>query len=592
MKRRRTNNKSQKRGSWLLLVIFLCQLAIVTKLYYWQIIKGKELKAQVVKQSERIITKFGQRGKIFTSDNKLLVSNKELFHLYVDKRNLEISNDELANRISEILVKKEAADNEIQSENENEVSLSQEELKTKLIEKLESQKKWLHLSSNIDPETKEQISEIKSNGLYLENYYSRHYPESSMAANITGFVGKNENGEDIGYFGIEGQLNKELEGKKRQIIAQTDAIGTKISSHQFSNDSLNGRDIVLTIRRDIQYLAETMLKQGIEKYGAAAGEIVIMETKTGKILALANEPKYDQARYSKYDNDLYRNPSVSSIYEPGSTFKVITMAAGIDLGVIDSTTICTRCSNSRTISGYTIKTYNEEYHPNITMEDALVKSDNIALIFAAEKVGSDNFKKYVEKFGIGEKIHIELQEDTESPLPKYWTPLKLATSSFGQGISTTSMQLVRAVNAIANGGKMIRPYLIDKIIDHQSNNEIVTETIVEEVSISEETAQKVTAMMIQSAHPVEKKKWGDNSYFVAGKTGTAQIPSKDGGYQEDSTIGSFIAFAPADDPEFTMLVKIVRPTATPWGSTTAGPLWFDVADQLLLHLNIQRETAS
>jgi cell division protein FtsI/penicillin-binding protein 2 len=399
-------------------------------------------------------------------------------------------------------------------------------------------------------------------------------------------VGKNDTGEDTGYFGIEGALNKELEPRTRTSRFLTDALGALLGNDTTINtQSLDGRDAVLTIRRDVQFLLEQELKKGVERYGALSGEVIILEPKTGNILGMSSWPSYDPAKYYDFETSLYKNPSLANVYEPGSTFKVLTVSAGIDTGAVTPDTTCPVCASARQIGKYTLKTWNDEYTPDITIRDALAQSNNVAMIYVAEQVGKDTFIDYLKKFGIGEPLHLDLQDDTATPFPDKWGEVELATRSFGQGISVNSLQMVRAVSAIANQGIMMRPKILEKVIDHQSGKEITIPPTEERQVISSKTAQTVTEMMINSAKHGEAQWIFSKTHTIAGKTGTSQIPIA-GGYKPDATIASFIGFAPASNPQFVMLVKLTEPQTSPWAAETAAPLWYRIAEKLFLLLNV------
>lgn len=564
------------RGKLIFILINLGFITIIARLFYWQIIVGSKLKAASNQQMEREVNITGKRGQIFTQDNSLLVGNKSYFKLYLEPHKNKLSQDEFADKLSPIL----ALDDNLDKES---ISEQIKNHKNELINKLSKNSKWLFLQSKIDNKTKQLINELNIEGLHFEKYSNRYYPEASMAAHLTGFVGKTENGEDTGYFGVEGAMNKELEGKNHSKIFKTDAFGFILANQNLiDSNQINGRDITLTIRRDLQFMAENFLKNGINRYGAKSGEIVIMDPKNGKILALATWPNFEQSKYSQYSNSNYRNPSLSDIYEPGSTFKALTVAIGIDTGKITPDTQCTRCNGPRKFEDYTIRTWNNQYNPNISMTDALAKSDNTAMIFIAEKIGSKLFLKYLKKFGIGEELNIDLQGDIKTPLQKKLYPVELATASFGQGIGTTSLQLLKAIAVIANKGKMMRPQILEKVTDTKSGQTIVVEPIEEGQVIKPETARLVTKMMINAASHREAQRLINDELVVAGKTGTSQIASKKGGYEEDKTIASFVGFSPPDDPKFIMLVKLTEPTSSPWAAETAVPLWYSVAEKLFL----------
>ena len=387
-------------------------------------------------------------------------------------------------------------------------------------------------------------------------------------------------------FGVEGALDRELRAHSQEQTILKDALGFHLLFNQKpSTDVTNGRDVVLTIRRDVQYMLETMLQEGLQKYEASEGEAIIMDPKTGRILAMAATPSYDPAHFSNYDSGLYKNPALTDTYEPGSIFKILTVAAGIDTGAVKEDTQCTKCDGPRQINEYTLKTWNEQYHPNITVTDALAKSDNVAMIFVSELLGRDRFVDYIHRFGIGEPTHVELQEDTGTPLRKDWKPIDLATTSFGQGIVTNGLQMVRAVGAIANGGVMMRPTIISKVIDPTSGASVPVDPIIERQVVSPQTAQTVTDMMVHAAETGESKWAVSKTHLAATKTGTAQIPIA-GHYDANKTIASFIGFAPPSNPKFVMLIKLREPKKSPWAAETAAPLWYAIAEKLYIMLNV------
>jgi cell division protein FtsI/penicillin-binding protein 2 len=301
---------------------------------------------------------------------------------------------------------------------------------------------------------------------------------------------------------------------------------------------------------------------------------------------LATWPNYQQWQYFKYPAEILKNPSLTRLYEPGSTFKVLTVASAIDAGLINPETICTKCAGPRQFGSYTIRTWNDQYHPNINITEALEKSDNIAMIFVAELLGQEKFSEYLKKFGIGQKFDLDLQDDSSTYFPKKIGPVELATISFGQGINTNSLQLIQAINVIANKGLKLETKILEKVYDHQLDQEIDISLESGERVVSQETAELVTKMMVSAAAHGEAQWIASKRYTVAAKTGTSQVPDPQGGYKSDETIASFIGFAPADHAKFTMLVKLENPKSSPWAAETAAPLWYKTADKLMLLFNI------
>jgi cell division protein FtsI/penicillin-binding protein 2 len=566
----------QWRLNSLLIVIYLSFFLILGRLFYWQVYKSKSLQAQADQQYYQTLKLQGSRGSIFTADQHLLVGNQTVYRLFAEPKNIEKDAHEVAVLVSDV-IKDDLRDFQTTTD-----SAQLRDMEKLLIENLtakidQKDKSWVSLSSKISTQSKEKLEELDIFGLGFDPYQVRFYPEASMAAHVTGFVGKNEEGLDLGYFGIEGALNKELTPTPKSIIKS-------FFSNQEDESKTNGRDVITTVRRDVQFLIEEELKEAMERYQAKSGEVIVMDVETGQILGMAAFPQYEPQFFFEYPPELYRNPSVSSVYEPGSTLKVLTVAAGIESGAITPDTKCTRCDGPRKIDKYTIRTWNDEYQPDITITEALAKSDNTAMIFAEEEMSGDTFKEFMKKFGLGQKVTQDLQEDFSPSFPTKWGPVELATRSFGQGISLTSLQLVRAINSIANQGVMVQPQIIKQVIDHQTGETITTQPLILNRVVSAETATQVTQMMIESAQHGEAQWTATDQYPVAAKTGTSQIPNEDGGYDEDKTIASFVGFAPADHPKFIMLTKLTEPQSSPWAAETAAPLWYKIADKLILLL--------
>ncbi len=567
-----------------LALIFLIILVISARLFYWQVLRGQELKNLSELQSIRSKTQEGLRGQILTSDGYLLIGNQEAYDLKLDRKNFTGNPEKLSQQLAEIIAQEnwqfqDASDSASKL-------LVQQQIESNLIAKFSSQANWPKLAAQLSSKAKEQILELNNPYLAFDTTFTRFYPEASMAAHLTGFVGRDEDGQEIGRYGIEGALEDELKPRKERGWFRTDALGALLTGSNYELKNLNGRDLTLTIRRDIQHIAESNLAWGIEQYGADRGEIIILDSQTGKILALATWPNYQQWHYFKYPAEVLKNPSLTRLYEPGSTFKVLTVASAIDAGLINPDTICSKCAGPRQFGSYTIKTWNEQYHPNISITEALEKSDNIAMIFVAELLGQEKFSEYLKKFGIGQKFNLDLQDDSSTYFPKKIGPVELATISFGQGINTNSLQLLRAVNVIANRGVMLETKILEKVYDHQLNQEIKTATEKGEQIISQETADLVTKMMVSAAAHGEAQWIASKRYTVAAKTGTSQVPDPKGGYKSDETIASFIGFAPAEHAKFTMLVKLENPKSSPWAAETAAPLWYKTADKLMLLFNI------
>lgn len=565
-----------KRERFVVISIVFVLLTIVVRLYYWQIIQAETLQEVADNQYQRTVTTSGSRGEIFTADDYPLVTNEPIYRLFAQPHLINEPPSEIAQTISEIITSEQNA-----SES------AKQNLKDDIVSKLSKPNtKWISLYPAVNSENKEKIDALKIHGLGFDLYERRAYPEASMAAHITGFVGKDDEGNEIGYFGIEGALEKELQARSSTTSVLTDALGLRLlGSGGDKGRPLDGRTIVTTISRDVQYIIESNLQQAIKQYGAKSGEIIVMEPETGKILGLASYPNYDQSNFYEYPPENYKNPSIANLYEPGSTFKVLTVASGIDSGVITPDTSCTRCSGPRIYGKYEISTWNDVYNPGISIEQGLAKSDNTAMIFVADLLGKDRFVEYLKKFLIGQPLNIDLQEDVSTPFSENLGQVELATTSFGQGIVVNSMQLMRAVGAIANDGKIMRPIIVESVYDPATGETVETPIVTEGQVVSQKTAHTVANMMVTAAEAGEAQWIASKTHKVAGKTGTSQV-AQAGGYDKSKTIASFIGFSPPINPKFIMLVKLVEPTSSPWAAETATPLWYKVADKLFLLFNI------
>ncbi len=570
----------------LFIIFSLASFLLVIRLFYWQVIKAAELTALATNQRESVIKILPSRGKILTSDNFPLVSNQKAFLLFANPLKIPSEKREkIFEELSPLLLEEREA---TFSGEEREEILKKEIKKLKELFDIPN-KVWLPLKHKISLEKKLEIEKLAIDGLGFEEEEVRFYPEASMAAHLLGFVGANLTGEATGYFGLEGYYDLELKGKKGVIIEEKDAGNFPIIGGFFNQEKVkNGKDLVLHLDRSIQLIAEQELKKGINKYGAKSGYIIIMEPFSGAILALASFPAYHPAEFLNYEETLYKNPAIAELYEPGSTFKILVMAAALNEAVITPQTRCEICEGPYKIDKYLIKTWNEKYYPDQTMVEVLEHSDNVGMVFVSQKLGKGKLIDYLKRFGIGEKTGIDLQEEVAFPLkePEDWNEVDLATASFGQGLAVTGIQMARAVAAIANGGNLLEPHLVHKIVGEDKTLEVKPKTI--RKVLKEKTTQELKQMMMSAVDNGEAKWAKPKGYKIAGKTGTAQVPVA-GHYDKEKTIASFVGFAPVDQPKFLVLVYLREPTSSPWASETAAPLFFNVVRRLFLYLDLSPE---
>ena len=544
------------------ILVFIYLLTLI-RLFYWQVLKSETLSNAGRLQSTTSLATLAKRGDILFSDNFPLATNKLSYLLYANPKKVD-SPDNYAKLLSPIVFLDEAS----------------------LSAVLSKDLYWVRLRSQLDYDTREKINALSLSALGFEQETSRFYPEASLAAHLVGFVGKNQDGDDQGYFGLEGYYDRQLKGRPGKIYMVKDSLGNPILTDIREDKKIDGRSLVTSIDRSIQYTVDRELKKSLEKYGADGGMVIVMESKSGKVIASSSLPKFDPQKYYEYAGTTYTNPIVSSLFEPGSTFKVLVMAAGIDQGLITPQTKCDKCDSSLQVGEYKIRTWNDKYYPNTTMTEVIQHSDNTGMVFVGKKLGIEGLLKYLKSFGLGVTTGIDVQGETTGELrsQKTWSEIDLATASFGQGISITPIQLITAVNAIANGGKLVKPMLVDKIITEEGRT-INLDSEVKGRVISEKTAKTVTQMMVNSVEKGESQFTKIPDYKVAGKTGTAQIPVE-GHYDPANTNASFVGFFPAENPLVTMLVIINKPRSSIYGSETAAPLFFTIARDIIQYYNI------
>ena len=413
-----------------LIGIFILYSLVIARLFHWQVIEAEGLAAQGRAQSFETLPIPALRGEIQTSDGFPLATNTISYLTYANPK-LVKDKDYYAGKLANIL------------------SIDTATISAKLSQDLF----WVRLAENLDPDKKIEIEKLKLSGIGFEQQYSRFYPEASMAAHLVGFLGRDKDGRDHGYFGIEGGYNTQLSGRDGAKYGARDALGNQILNDVRQDAKIDGRSLKLTIDRTIQFNVDKKLSEGVARYGADGGSVIVMETATGKILAMASYPTFDPKKYYESDGTTYKNPILSSLYEPGSTFKVLVMAAALDMGLVKPATKCNICAGPVKMGEYSIKTWNGEYRPNITMLDTIVHSDNTGMVFVGRKIGLSKMISYFKKYGLGEPTGVDLQGETTGIVKeeKDWHAIDLATASFGQGISLTPIQLITAVNSIANG---------------------------------------------------------------------------------------------------------------------------------------------
>ena len=440
----------------------------------------------------------------------------------------------------------------------------------------------------------EEIKKLNLKGLGVSYETDRFYPGQELAANVIGFLGYDLSGRS-GQYGVESYYDDDLFGRAAVKEPNTAGFtgfvkniiyGNKKSSSAGGNNIFNRpSDIVLTIDKNIQAYAEDKLESVLKKWNAQGGTIIVQDPNTGKILAMADRPSFDPNNYSDYQPGLFLNKSVQEVFEPGSSYKPITMSAGLDLGKVTPQTTFTDVGFIQA-AGYTIRNFSNKVFGFQTMSQVLEKSINTGAMFVENIVGDENFLNYAINTGFGQRTGIDLPGEVNGDITNLYSGRKInyLTASFGQGIAVTPIQLINAYSAIANGGKLMRPYVVEKIIKEGGEEEITKPEIMS-IPFSEKTSNKLKAMLVGVVdNGFDKARI--RGYDIAGKTGTAQIPDRKGGYDEKEFIHNFLGFAPAYDPKFVILIKMDRPEGIAFAADSLSPTFREVAQFLINYYKI------
>jgi stage V sporulation protein D (sporulation-specific penicillin-binding protein) len=561
-------------------------LAISLRLGYWQIIKGTELASAAALQRSSVRQIPASRGVIYAQDGKLLVGNEPGYLLFASTVDLKEDPAKIAHLLAPIILAS-------LSEDQSQLSLVKDQtlpplnladVEGDLAAKLKkSGDYYIPLARSLKQKYVDEIAALKIPALGFDPQPRRLYPEGSMAATTLGFVGSSENGKGVGYYGLEGFYNGELAGQSGLERLEHDASGQPILIGSFDLEPpSDGRNLVTTIDRYVQFIVEKRLREGLQKYGAKEATAIVMDPKTGNIIASATLPSFDPRGYSFFDKSFYQDGATADTYEPGSTFKMVTMAAGLDTGTVTPTTICPVCDKAFNVQGHDLETWNNKYFPSGSenMTNVLEHSDNVGAAWVGTKIGKDTFYRYAKAFGVGDKTGVDLEGEEQGVFydsAKNIQPIDLATMSFGQGFSLTALKMTQILATIANKGLMMQPRLVSQIIDGDRKIDLPVRSVRQ--VIKPETAHSLGLMLKSAVENGEARNIIPHGFRVAGKTGTAQVPIA-GHYDSHKTVASFVGFAPIEDPKFVMIVKYTEPTASPFAALTAEPTFFDITKDL------------
>ncbi|MBU1036679.1 penicillin-binding protein 2 [Patescibacteria group bacterium] len=444
------------------------------------------------------------------------------------------------------------------------------------------------LKHHLDEEKRQEIEDLNLDGIRFEEEVVRYYPEENIGSHVLGFVGY-DGDRLIGRYGVEGYWEEELAGQKGSFLFERDASGRLIPiAQRIKAEEKNGTDIILTLDRSIQFTACSALQTTVLRHGADNGSVIIINPATGAILAMCNYPDFDPNKYNEVEDiSVYNNLAIFEAYEPGSIMKGITMAMALDTGKVTPATTY-EDTGSVEISGYTIRNSDEQAHGIKTMTEVLEESLNTGAIFVARTVGQELFQQYYKNFGFGQLTNIQTETENPGDIKSLGYPneIFMATASFGQGITVTPLQITAAFSAIANKGKLMKPYIVDEIRYPDGKVEKIKPQFIRQV-VTQQTAITLSAMLASVVKYGHAQQAGVPGYYIAGKTGTAQVADPyTGGYSADKTIHSFVGFAPVDNPRYVMLIKLDHPRGVRFAASSVAPLFGELSQFLLNYFHV------
>lgn len=552
----------------LMALMLSAYLILLGRLVYWQVVRHSDMAHLAAVYHDDTITLPAARGNVLDRNGNLLVTNTAVFSIFASPDQISSAErKDIAARLAPLL------------------QLSAADIQAKLA----TTRQFVYLARRVPASVAHTLDAMRLPGIGKLAETQRTYVDgglagTSLAANLLGFV----NDEGKGNYGIEGYYDKILAGEPGFEATVRDLANRPIVlSDRQRRDPVNGMTLQLSLDSTIQVVAERALADGVQKYQAESGSLIIMEPATGRIVAWADVPSYNANQFATTPTAQFFDPIVSSLYEPGSVMKVVTLCGALDDHAITPDTRFNE-TGVAVVGGVAIRNWDNRAHGNVTMTQVLQSSLNVGAIKAQQMEGAGPFYQYMQKFGIGSPTGIDVAAETAEPLRDLakWRPVELATASFGQGVDTTAIEMLAAVNVVATGGNLVWPHVVDQVIETNGTRHPVQPRIVRQV-VSANTAQEMAQMMVgvvEHGSGFAARIDGFKNR-IAGKTGTASIP-ENGKYLPDATIGSFVGFVPVDHPQFIMLVITRKPKVLFEGAYVAAPIWKTVASALITQWQI------
>lgn len=554
---------SRRRVLVLFAILASWGVVVVGRLVQVQLVRHGEYVSKAQRQQERTIALSPLRGSILDARGRVLAESVSAESISADPQ--AIANVEHTARALASIPALQMSADEIE-------------------EKLAAGGGFVWIARQVSLEATSAVRKLRLPGIYYIDEHRRSYPRGSLAANVIGYVGLD--GE--GLAGVEHSFDSHVRGRAGRVTLLRDARkGMYLVGGEGANRAIDGSDVVLTIDSVVQFIAERALTDAVTRYHAAGGSVVVMNPADGSILAMASVPTFDPNRFHDSPPAAWRNRNVQDLYEPGSTFKVITASAGLEEGVVTPSQMLDCGNGVITVGNVDIHEHGHTQYGLITFEDVMVHSSNVGAIRVGLSLGQERFYRYIRRFGFGERTGISLPGEASGILRRTtrWSAVSNASISMGQEISVTPLQIVSAFATVANGGVRVTPRIVDRLVDSRGNTVSRLPTAPPVRVISERTA----AVLNEILKAVVARGTGAPAaladHVVAGKTGTAQKAGR-GGYSPDKVVASFGGYVPADRPRLAILVVIDEPKGAQFGGTVAAPAFREIAESTLRYLGV------
>ncbi len=545
-------------GFFLILLI-----ALISRAFQLQIMSGEALKSIADKQHTRKLALHTERGTIIDRNGQKLAATILVDSVYADPS--EIGDPgRISEKLSSALYVK----------------------KKNVMSKLSRSRNFCWIARQISPEQAKQIGALNLKGVHLMREPKRFYPHKELASHLIGFSGFDSSGLE----GLELEYDSFLKNVPGKALWRKDARGNRLyqKGHRGGIRAVGASSLILTIDSKIQYIVETELKMAVRKADARGGTVIVMDPRTGGVLAMANMPQFNPNAFSRYSHDAFRNRAVTDVFDPGSIFKPFLAAAALEEGIVEENDVIDCENGSYKVGNVTINEAQLEKFKNLTVREVLKYSSNIGSTKIAERLGKEKYFDYIKKFGFGAKTGIDLPGEVRGILRNCdrWNDVDLATIAFGQGISVTAIQLIAGISAIANHGVLMKPHVVKGMID--KDGEVLQEfkpAVVRRV-VSPVTAERISSIMAEVVEDGTGKRARMDDVAIAGKTGTSQkFDFSEGKYSSEKIVASFVGFLPAENPCMSIFVMLDEPKAQKWGGEAAAPVFKRISEQILRRFN-------